>query len=211
MQVLVPVKGKPGYFFNRITQKYTFIAEWREDNKYDTVKLTALTVTAGTEKNFFRDLTDKELIHTNLSTPRRLPAGEEMLVDRAWVYVPTAFGNTVISGSDYKKVVENGYIKFQINRKDVSEGPLWAFPSGYGIAGQTTENATGIFSIGVPSTAAASKLKREQYMTSDHDMDAKLTFPALATWDTNVAMPTMVNYTQIKAGFHGTVRSAATK
>ncbi len=212
LSTLQPVKGKPGYFLNTITGKYTFIAEWREDNKYDTVKITGATaLTAGTERNFFRDLTDKEYIHTNLTTPRRLPAGEEMLVDRAWVYMPSAIGNTVTLGTDFKKVVEGAYIKFQINRKDVAEGPMWMFPSGYGLAGNTSENNAALLSIGVPSTAAAAKLKREQYLTSEHDMDAVLSFKSQAGWDTNFAMATLTQHIQIKAGYHGTVRSAATK
>jgi len=99
-----------------------------------------------------------------------------MIIDRLWAYVPSSCGNTNPTPTDLKKIADNGYVKFQVNRKDVAEGPMIMFPSGYGVYGSTTENAAGIVSNGVPSVAAAPKLKREQYITSDHDLDAVLKF-----------------------------------
>jgi hypothetical protein len=209
---LQPVKGKPGMFLNKLTGKYTYIAEWREDNKYDTVYQASSTQSAGTEKNFFRDLSNKYYDATNFTTARRLPAGEEMIVDRLWCYVKTCYGNTLILPADFKKICENAYVKFQINRKDVGEGPLFMFPSGYGLTGMTNENNQGIFAIGVPSTAAAAKLKREQYVTSDHDLDAVIKYYDQTGWPT--ASPTQTSTSAaayLMTGLHGLVRAAATK
>lgn len=207
---LIPVKGKPGQFFNKLTGGVIDIVEWREDDKYDTVDFAAALQTAGATSNFFRDLTNKNLIDSNFTTPRRLPAGEEMIIDRCWAYIPAAVGNVTPTPSDIKKMGDNAYIKFQINRKDVAEGPLVKFPSGYGFAGNSVENNQGVVSVGVPSTAAAAKLVREQYITHDHDVDCTLQFLA-RTWDGDVVQPTFSAIMHVKAGFHGLVRAAATK
>lgn len=211
-QSLSPVKGKPGMFLNKLTGKYTYIAEWREDNKYDTVYIASSTQTAGTEKNFFRDLSNKYSDATNFTTARRLPAGEEMIVDRCWVYVHSAYGNVLPLPADVKKIADNYYVKFQINRKDVCEGPCVFFPSGYGFAGSTTENNQGIISVGVPSTAAAQKLKREQYVTSEHDIDATAKQYDVTGWPTSSpGQPSTSVAVYLTAGLHGLVRAAATK
>lgn len=207
---LVPVKGQPGKFFNKLTGAVVDIVEWREDDKYDTVTIPAGAIAAGTTRNFFRDLQNKATIDCNFTTQRKLPAGEEMIIDRIWCYVPMAAGNTLVSPADIKRVAENGYVRFQINRKDVAEGPVVKFPAGYGLAGNTVETDQGIVSIGVPSTAAAAKLVREQLVTEKHDLDAVLFYDA-RTWDGTIAMPTLTSTVHVKAGFHGLVRSAATK
>lgn len=207
---LIPVKGKPGQFYNKLTGSVIDIVEWREDDKYDTVDYQSGAQTAGSTKNFFRDLTNKNLIDTNFTTPRRLPAGEEMIIDRCWGYVPSAVGNVTPTPADLKKMGDNFYLKFQINRKDVAEGPLVRFPSGYGFAGNSVENGQGIVSLGVPSTAAAAKLVREQYITSDHDVDAVLQLFS-RDWDADVVVPTFSAIMHVKVGFHGLVRAAATK
>lgn len=209
---LVPVKGKPGKFYNKLTKTEIDIVEWREDDKYDTVTLPAGLVATGLFRNFFRDIQGKNLIDTNFTTQRRLPAGEEMIIDRVWAYVPMSNGATNPVPADIKRVGDNSYIKFQINRKDVAEGPLVKFPSGYGFAGNTVEAGAGVITLGVPSTAAAAKLVREQYITHEHDVDAVLTFFD-RLWDTVSVpgMPTLVSFMHVKAGFHGLVRAAATK
>ena len=207
---LVPIKGKPGLFLNKLTGGQVNIVEWREDDKYDTVTIPAGAIAAGTTLNFFRDLQNKNLIDTNFTTPVRLPAGEEMIIDRVWGYIPLSCGNTNPVPTDIKKIGDNGYLKFSINRKDVAEGPLTKFPSGYGFSGNSVEVGQGVIAIGVPSTAAAAKLVREQYITSEHDCAAALSFLA-RTWDATIAMPTTISTMHVKAGFHGLVRSAATK
>jgi len=210
-QSLRPLKGEPGKFYNALTGKVIMIIEWREDDKYDTTYLGAGAVAAGTTRNFFRDLQNKERIDTNFTTPRRLPAGEEMILDRIGVKVPMAFGNVLSPPADHKRLLENAYLTFQINRKDVAEGPLTKFPPGYGLAGNTVETNQGIVSNGVPSTAAAAKLIREQYITTDHDLDAVLTFWD-RIWATGAAfMPTTTTAMVVQVFLHGLIKAAATK
>jgi hypothetical protein len=208
---LVPVKGKAGVFKNMLTGTIVNIVEWREDDKFDTDRLVAGLVVAGTQLNFFTNLGNKQLIDTNFTTPSRLPAGEEMIIDRAWCYIPSAVGTNLPTPQNIKWFAENAYAKFTINRKDLAEGMITKFPSGYGLSGNTVENAQGIVSIGVPSTAAAAKLVREQYVTVEHDLGCTVTFYARA-WDVlPIVQPTTTVHMHLKAGFHGLVRSAATK
>jgi hypothetical protein len=206
---LVPVKGKPGVFLNKLTGTIVNIVEWREDDKYDTAEIVAGAIAAGTTFNFFQNLNQKSLIDTNLTTPSRLSGGEEMIVDRVWAYLPMGVGNALPPPADLKKIVDDGYMKFTINRLDLCEGFLAKFPSGYGLSGNTVETGQGIVSLGVPSTAAAAKLVREQELNSNHDLAAVLTFFP-RTWATAIA-PTTTVMVHVKAGFHGLVRAAATK
>jgi hypothetical protein len=224
MSVLQPIKGEPGRFFVPALGKVINIVEFREDDKYDTVEITAtaapfappFTIVAGQQFTFFRDLQSKDLIDTNFTTQRRLPAGEEMLIERIGVSVPLARGNVLPFPRDVKKVSENGYLKFQINRKDVIEGPLVKMPSGYGISGNTVENDQGIVSIGVPATASVANLRKPQFITTEHDVDGVLTFQNRAWLNAAAApagasQPTLENAVLVKLWLHGLIKSAATK
>lgn len=209
-----PVKGTPGVFISTTTGKKFKIVDWREDDKYDTIELQTSTTstTNGTTHNFFRDLSNKETCDTNLTTPRRIEAGEEMIIDRIGLHVPLANGNSMCHPQDIKKIAENGYFLFKINKFIVAEGPMIKFGSGYGLAGNTVENASGVCTIGVASTAAAAKLLREQFINEGHDLFAQLKFEDRNTWTTStLAAPSLTNYALVKAFVHGLIRAAATK
>lgn len=209
-----PVKGDPGVFISTSTGKKFKIVEWREDDKYDTVELeSGTTDTAnGSTHNFFRDLSNKNAIDTNLSTARRIEAGEEMIVDRIGLHIPMAVGNQVVLTQDVKKIAENAHFKFMINKFTVAEGPAIKFGSGYGLVGQTTENNAGIATIGVASTAAQAKLLREQFITPDHDLFAELKFLDRDTWMTSSpTAPSLAGFNLVRCMVHGLIRAAATK
>jgi hypothetical protein len=223
MSVLQPVKGEPGRFFVPALGKVINIVEFREDDKYDTVQIVSqpvaappFPITAGQQFTFFRDLQGKELIDTNFTTQRRLPAGEEMLIERIGVSIPLAVGNVLPFPRDIKKVAEDGFLKFQINRKDVIEGPLVKLPIGYGLSGQTQETDQGIVAVGVPATASVANLRKPQFITTEHDVDGVLTFlprnwlqaPAIAAPQ---QMPTLENTVLVKLWLHGLIKAAATK
>jgi hypothetical protein len=223
MSVLQPVKGEPGRFFVPALGKVINIVEFREDDKYDTVQIVSqpplappFPITAGQQFTFFRDLQGKELIDTNFTTQRRLPAGEEMLIERIGVSIPLAAGNVLPFPRDIKKVAEDAFLKFQINRKDVIEGPLVKLPIGYGLSGQTQETDQGIVAVGVPATASVANLRKPQFITTEHDVDGVLTFLP-RTWFNAVAtpaavqMPTLENAVLVKLWLHGLIKAAATK
>ncbi|MFH1690394.1 MAG: hypothetical protein ABIE42_09185 [Candidatus Eisenbacteria bacterium] len=219
---LVAIKGEPGMFWDSVTQQKINISEWREDDKWDTTMLVNGAVALNHTLNFFRDLTNKEILDTNFATPRKIPEGEEMRLERIGVHIPTALGNTVPPPADIKKVAENGYLMFQLNRKDVAEGPLVKFPSGYGLAGNTVETDAGIVTIGTPATAAAAKLAREQLITPRSDCDGVITYHKRTWASTDVVAaglsaaaggqtPTLAGDVMVRLYLHGLIRSAATK
>lgn len=209
MASLIPQKGEAGKFFVPHLNKYIQIVEWREDDKYDTVVCPTGAQATNLTRNFFRDLDNKELVDTNFTQASKLPAGEEMILDRVGLAVPTAFGDTLVDSDNFRKVVESGYFAMTINKLPVCEGPMVKFPAGYGLGGTSTDGSTNALSIGVPSTAAAAKLLREQYVTREHDIAAKLTWFD-RTWDA-ANMATLTQKVQVKCYLHGLVKAAATK
>lgn len=208
---LKPVKGKAGVFVTSDGQTIK-IVEWREDDKYDTVDFAAGAISAGQSKEFFRDLTDKNLIDTNLTTPRRIAGGQNMIIDRIGVQIPTAVGDDVVLPSDIKKVAEAGALDFRINDILIAQGPAVKFPSGYGVQGQTTETNAGVVGIGVPSTAAQSRLTKEQTVTPQNDLNAVMKFDD-RKWRSGgaTAMPTLSGVVFVRLFAHGLIQVAATK
>jgi hypothetical protein len=129
-----------------------------------------------------------------------------------------ATGNVLPTPADIKKVVENSFCTFTVNRLVLVEGPTLKFPSGYGLHGNTVETGQGIVSIGTPSTAAASKLLKTQLLTSQHQFQGVMTFFD-RNWAGMIAaiplaadrMPTLANPLSAKAWFHGLLKVASTK
>ena len=210
MAILQRIKGSPGEFFIPALGKKIKIVEWKEDDRYDTVVQASGAITAGTVLNFFRDLTNKDVNDGNFNSAKKLMSnGEEMVLERIGVDVPMCVGNTLVTPADIKRVAFNGYLLLKIDRRDVAEGPLHKFPSGYGLAGSTTENNTGIVSLGVASTASAAKLIREQEISQDTDVAASLQF-FNHTWDAG-NMPTLVSKVWVRLFLHGLIKAGATK
>jgi hypothetical protein len=212
---LRPLKGRPGQFLDTSTGKVLNIAEFREDDKFDTNILPAGAVAAGTEFVFFRDVAQKRNIDTNFTQQSRLSAGEEIVIERVGATIALATGNLLPSPSDIKKIVENGFLRVEVNRLLLIEGPLVKFPSGYGLSGQTQETDQGIVSIGVPSTAAAAKLVKTQLMTSAHEVEGRLTYYDRNWTGANLAagdrMPTLALPAFAKVWLHGLIKSAVSK
>lgn len=153
---------------------------------YDTVEMLAASVTEGAEYNFFRDITNKDKIDTNITTSRRLATGEKMTVKYIGVYIPQYTGDTAALYVNILKVLENGFLTMKINKQLVAEGPLWSFPSGFGPAGAVTSQNTatgasafaisGFVTNGYPATKLQYRLKQEVDVFSEHDIDAKIKF-----------------------------------
>jgi hypothetical protein len=201
---------EPGVFYDDVLNKFIKIVEWSSGDRYDTVVTASGAITAGTSKNFFRTLTDKEKLDGNFPSPRRLLSnGEEMIMERVGVYIPSAVGNTVSLGRDIKKAAENFYLTVKLDRKEIVDGPAIRFPTGYGLAGNTAENDAAVVSVGVPSVLAAPKLSRPHELNMDSDIDATGTWFD-HVWDaTN--MPTLSNKVWHRLHFIGLFRTAATR
>lgn len=213
---LRPIKGEPGKFLDTVSGEVLDISDYREDDKYDTIKIASGPVQPNANFTFFAEnLGAKELIDTNIQQIRQLSQGEEMIVDRVGMTVPLATGNVLPTPADIKKVVENAFVEFTVNRLTLIEGPVVKFPSGYGLYGSTVETGQGVLSIGVPSTASASKLLKTQLLTSQHQFQAKMVFyqrnwlaPEFAP---AVQLPTLENPVTVKAWLHGLLKVASTK
>jgi hypothetical protein len=215
-----PIKGRPGKFLDTGTGKVLDISDYREDDKFDTVIIGdgaggGATLTAGEQFIFFRDVAQKRLIDTNFTQQSRLSAGEELIIDRVGMTVRDATGNLLPTPSDVKKLVSDAFLRIEVNRILLIEGPAVKFPSGYGLYGNTVENGQGIVSVGVPSTAAALKLLKTQLITSEHEMQGFLTFYD-RNWtgaDLNAAdrMPTFSQPLMCTTWLHGLIKQAVSK
>jgi hypothetical protein len=178
------------------------LVEWREDDFYDTIctadpSAAPALIAAGASFEFFRDLQQKNLQHTNLRTPRRIPAGSEFIMSRIALLPHQAFGNVIPTPSQITKLAYAATLTFKINDRLVSEGPLVKYQSGLGVtgsfvgalaAGATSEG--GLATIGVPSASAAPNLMVAQPVQDDDDLQGTIDFRSNA-WQAGAVMPTI--------------------
>lgn len=209
MAAIAQAGKEAGSLFIPALGKAIKLVEWREDDFYDTVvtgdvSAAAATVTAGTSLEFFRDLASKNLQHTNLRTSRRIPAGSEFIMSRIGVIPNQSFGNVMASPTDLVKHCYAATLSFKINDRLVSEGPLYKYQSGFGITGSTTQNDTGLATIGVPSAAAAPNLMVAQPVQDDDDLVATIDYKS-NSWATNAVMPS-VKAIGLTLSLHGFIK-----
>jgi hypothetical protein len=211
---LTPIEGQPGLFRDTDTGQVVNIRDFRESDKWDSVLIPTGSITPGTEFVFFQDIQGKREVDTNIKTPRKLSAGESMVLDRIGLYFRLATGDVVTVPRDVKKVVENSYYRLKINDILQDEGPSVKFPSGYGLYGSTTETDAGIVSIGVPATASASRLVKKQMLNQNHELDGVIRFDArnwLTTAGLNYVSPDLFQPIIATNYLHGLIRAAVTK
>jgi hypothetical protein len=211
---LTPIEGQPGLFRDTDTGQVVNIRDFRESDKWDTIVVDAGEITAGTEFVFFADIQQKRDVDTNIKTPRKLSAGESMVLDRIGLYFRLATGDVVTVPRDVKKVAENSYYRLRINEILQDEGPAIKFPSGYGLYGNTTETDAGIVSIGVPATASASRLVKKQMLNQNHELDGVMRFDPrnwLAAAGVTYVNPDIEQPVLVTNYLHGLIRAAVTK
>jgi hypothetical protein len=157
------------------------ITDWRQDIIYD-VEVLPVAIPAGQTYIFFRNLAiagvPKTRLQTNMVTPSQLPSGH-----RAIVY---GIHFLPMPNSDYRDsqtVIANGYAEFVTgDTKREKSGPLFAFPSPFGITGHTAIDGAGAyteisnFNNGVPSEAAQGKLSIPIDLTNEMTFQCNLTF-----------------------------------
>lgn len=211
---LQPIEGQPGLFRDTDTNQVVNIRDFRESDKYDNIVVPAGEITFGTTFQFFQDIQQKSLVDTNIKTPRKLSAGESMVLDRIGLYFRLATGDVVTVPRDVKKIAENSFYRLAINDILQEEGPAIKFPSGYGLYGNTTETDAGIISIGVPATASASRLVKKQMLNQNHELDGSLTFNNrqwLLTTLGDYDLPDTEQPVVVTNYLHGLIRAAVTK
>lgn len=163
---LIGPDGKP-----RVVQ----LVEWREGAYFDTVQLD-LAPTAGKTYYYFRDLTNKNLAHTNFKTQRKIPDGSELIMSKIGILPNQALGDVLPTDADVIKLVYGATLEFKIGTRLIAEGPLYQFASGYGVTGSTTRNNTGIATVGVASTMSVAQLLVAQSIVNANDLDGLLKF-----------------------------------
>lgn len=193
------------------------LVEWREDDFYDTVHIgpdfaaAAAAVAAGSSYEFFRDLANKNLAHTNLRTARRIPAGSEFIMARVGVVPNQSFGNVLTLPSDLVKVAYAATLTFKINDRLITEGPLYKYQSGYGVTGgffpalaAGAQVEAGLATIGVPSAAAAPNLMVAQPVMDDDDLVATIDFKS-NSWADGAVQPTILGM-GVTLSLHGFIK-----
>ena len=220
--MLKPIKGHPGKFLEVGSGKVISISEYREGDKYDTICIygvNKIVMTAGTEYIFFRDIERKRMIDTNFTQPVRLSAGEQMIIDRVGLHVRNAVGVWALVETDFPQVVENAFLRVEVNKLLLTEGIATTFASGYGLSFNGATGNPGSMNIGVPSQAAAGKLLRTQTMTDKHEVIGYFSFlsrdwanwpgGALAPDPKSVGMPEIEqSFTFVTCFLHGLIKTA---
>lgn len=222
--MLKPIKGSPGRFLDTATGQVLNIADYREDDKYDTIAIygsSLETITAGKQYVFFRDIERKMPIDTNFTQPSRLSAGEEMVIDRVGTSIDAYAGEYLVYNADFGQVVSNAHLRVEVNKLLLTEGPMVKFASGYGITGSGSlmYGFSTFVNIGVPSPSAVPKLVKTQTITDKHELGGYLTFysRSWADWKitttTYVGMPDLDKSTFIfvKCWLHGLLKVAVSK
>lgn len=200
---------RPGEFFIPELGKSIKITDVRQDAFFDTEEQASGAISAGTKLDIFKDLTNKNKHHTNLTNERRIPGRNKFNLLRVGAHVRQAWGNTVPSGADTLKVYEAGALKFSINTRLVTEGPLLRYQSGYGVQGSTTATDTSVLTLGTPSQAAAPKFLAAQPISDSDDLDCEIRFDH-NNWLTTTTMPTLAAASLVSIFLDGIVEKPIT-
>lgn len=203
---------KPGEFLVPELGRVIRITDVRQDDFYDTVSLALGAITAGTQKKLFDSISNKGKQHCNLTNARRIPGRNRFNLLRVGFAIRQAAGNTLALASDMLKVYEAGSLKFSINTRLVTEGPLIKYQSGYGVSGSSTENNVSLITLGTPSQVAAPRFIAAQPINDEDDLDCEVNFYSIGTgtWDTTPSMPTTTAHLHLSVFLHGIIEKPIT-
>lgn len=141
---------------------------------YDRVQHAA-SISAGTEYTYFRDIEDKDKADTNMQVSKKLPSGWKMAVWKV--------GIAIANGADLadaKNILDNGYFGFERDNRTILEGPVFCFPSGYGLSGAaSTTNTSTTVSLqanGLPAPGLISPLSVPIVLDGDNTFEAKIKY-----------------------------------
>jgi len=204
------IPGEPGKYINTQTREIFELIDAVEGNKYDTVRQASGAVTANQKIKIFDTKADKLDVDADFHTQGQVVGqSEKLLMEWIGIEMPLNEGANLVQIDDIKRAISNVSFLFQLGKTVIAKGPIITFPSGYGLAGQTVETATGVVSIGVPSTAAVEKLHRRQFVTSKHSVKCELVWDNRA-WISGFAMPTLDAAVTFRVYLHGLIETAST-
>ena len=209
MADIVTDPKRPGELFIPELNRVIRITKTREGTYYDTVEFASGVQTKGDEKILYRDFTNRFSQPTNIARTGKLPNNVEMAVYRTGIMVLQATANTPAVPRDVLKAAYGLVFFFQINdRVIVDSYPLYILPTGFGVAGMTNENNTGLATIGVPSAAASPQLFQPQPLFTGDDLDAKITVKENAWITGGSTMPNFTNAVYTTHHIYGVIKQA---
>lgn len=185
----------PGRFIDRVTGQVFDNIDVRSDTLHDTVLYVAGAQTAGNKKNVFRDLANKDLLHTSLVTGNKIPENHVMKLNRIGVYPQQASGNVIATDSDVIKLMHAATMTFLFGSTLITRGPLFKYPSGFGFTGQTNRNNTGVVTLGPATQLGVERLEQEQIATDKTSLSCVLEM-ASPDWITSALISGATNYAQ---------------
>lgn len=201
---------RPGEFFISELGRIIRITDMRQDDFYGSTDFAGVSaLTAGTNGKPFDSITDQGKHHTNLTTARRIPGRNRFNVLRVGVHIAQAWGNTLVSGDDIMKLAHAASLKFSINTRLVTEGPLLKYQSGYGVTGSTVQNNRAALTIGLASQASAPRFIAAQPLNDEDDLDCVITTDANGWLDTT-ALPTLDTDAVMTTYLHGIIEKPIT-
>jgi hypothetical protein len=181
---LIQSTGVPGQYYIEGYGSVTF-DQWRTADLRDTVQIGGTSITASTQIELFINVQNKLPIDNNFgNNAGRIPAQTEYIVNRIGVLPLQALLNDVPNGQDIVKFVYGAYVKVLANiDRVIEEGPIWRFPSGYGVSGATTENNKAYVTNGPLGSAQVRELLIAQKLGANDQLSGFIQFPA-RSWAT---------------------------
>lgn len=206
-QRVITNPNKPGVIFIPELGEEFLLSKEREGSFYDTVEQASGAISAGATLNWFQNFSNKNNQHFNAGKNAKLPSGNALAMTRTGVVILQAQGNTVAVDTDILKVAYAGSVNFEINERIILKGePLFMLPSGYGMAGMTTQTTTGVITTGIPSAAAAPQLRNAQPVLDRDDLNSKLTFPNNSWIAGGAVLPTLTNAVSFMHVLYGVIK-----
>lgn len=187
----VPIKHQPGKLLIPSTGAVVEqTIDW-DDAFYDTVEFASF---AQSKQEPFANpnQTGKKYQHTNLTEARKIPSRYLFKIQRIGIHVRQMAGAVLPDPADVIALYEMATLEFKINTNLITKGPMLRYQSGYGVTGNSTFDSLSTLTLGVPSQAAAPKLKKQHDISERDQLNATIEID-VQTWLTkNSGQPTMV-------------------
>lgn len=168
-------------------REYVQTGEYHRARIYDTIYLPSGTLSVNPVKMFIPGR--KVLLDTNVVNNAKVPSGQVFRIDRIGIDVIGVYGNRLVSGSDWRKILESFYLSLFVNKIEIATGPLPFFPPGFGVVGQTQEAGQSIIGNGFLSDSAPVGQVSGTVIDNDYDVVATITALDRANADTDPALP----------------------
>lgn len=203
--IAIPVEDSPGELYIPSAGGSIVQTEVRHGAFFDTVEFTSGAITAGRSQVLFNTQTDKGKQDTNIEDVKKIPQRHKLTMTKLGLYVRQVNGNIVVVAGDHLKMYERATLEFKLGTRLLLEGPLFQYPTGYGVTGATTENNLSFAHLGVASPAAVPDLPKTQPVGDKDTLGVKVIFEA-SSWIANATdQPTLAGDVLVSAFLIGQI------